>query len=52
MAYYLFCEKFSHFSNLIAELVSDALERKRVEDNYLTTFESSVLKGDFKGVKK
>ena len=52
MAYYLFCEKFSHFSNLIEELVFDALERKRVEDNYLTTFESSVLQGDFKGVKK
>ena len=52
MAYYFFCDKFEQFKNLISALIEDGVERKRKEDNYVTFYQSQILFGDYKGVKK
>lgn len=52
LAYYLFCDKLSDFSKLLTELVADAEKRKRETDGRVVEYTSSVLFGDFKGVKK
>lgn len=52
LAYYLFCDKLSDFSNLLTKLAEDAERRKRERDGRVVEYTSSVLFGDFKGVKK
>lgn len=52
LAYYLFCDKLSDFSNLLTKLVADAEKRKRETDGRVIEYTSSVLFGDFKGAKK
>lgn len=52
MAYYFFCEKISDFSKLLTELITEAENKFRRENNFITEFDSFVLSGDFSGVKK
>lgn len=52
LAYYLFCDKISEFSDLLSELISEAERRKRESDGRMAEYSSSILSGDFKGVKK
>lgn len=52
MAYYLFCDKFLQFKELLTSLIAEGIERKRREDNYVTFYKSQILYGDYKGVKK
>ena len=52
MAYYLFCDKFSQFKELLTSLIEEGVERKRKEDKYVTFYKSEILYGDYKGVKK
>ena len=52
LAYYLFCNKMEEFSELITQLVNDAVDVKRKEDNYLTFYSSKILHGDYTGIKK
>ena len=52
MAYYLFCNKFEQFKDLLSALIEDGVECKHKEDNYVTFYKSQILFGDYKGVKK
>ena len=52
MAYYLFCDKFSQFKELLTSLIEEGVEHKRKEDKYVTFYKSEILYGDYKGVKK
>lgn len=52
LAYYLFCEKISQFTNLLTSLIEDAKESKRKEDNYNVFYKSQILNGNFENAKK
>lgn len=52
LAYYLFCDKLIEFSELIGTLVEDAIKVNVKKKSLLTKFESNILKGDWKSIKK
>ncbi len=52
LAYYFFCDKIGEFTQLLTELIRDAVERKRKEDHYVTFYSSQILYGDYKSIKK
>lgn len=52
LAYYLFCDKISDFSEILVKLVSDAEKRRREERGRIHDFPSAVLSGDWKSIKK
>lgn len=52
LAYYLFCDKISDFSLLLSELIEDAVFKKQKSTNFTKVFNSGILKGEFKSIKK
>ncbi len=52
LAYYFFCDKIGKFTQLLTDLIKDAVERKRKEDHYVTFYSSQILYGDYKSIKK
>lgn len=52
LAYYLFCESTLQFTKLLNDLIEDAIEKKRSEDNLISVYKSQVLFGDYKNLKK
>lgn len=52
LAYYLFCNKISEFSDLLHKVITDAANRKKAERRRITDFESNVLSGEWQSIKK
>ena len=52
LAYYLFCDKISAFTDLLTDLLYESFERSREYQGCAFTFSSSVLKLDGVRLKK
>lgn len=52
LAYYLFCNKISEFTELLSVLIREAQKRRREKDNRVSSFKSEVLSGNWQSIKK
>lgn len=52
LAYYLFCNKISEFSDLLHKIIVEAINNHKKELRRVMDFESNVLSGNWEGIKK
>lgn len=52
LAYYLFCDKLSEFTKLLSGLIEHKVRQISKRSTLITRFESSILNGDWKSIKK
>jgi len=52
LAYYLFCDTVTQFSDLLSALIKDAQTRKREEGGRIGYFQSDILAGNWNSIKK